>query len=64
MEYADAILGLKVFNYDYFYMFSWSRNAQIIFVEKPQLILYYTLLEKPAYNQQYSVHAPSHEYPL
>ena len=23
-----------------------------------------TLLEKPAYNQQYSVHAPSHEYPL
>ena len=26
--------------------------------------IYTTLLEKPAYNQQYSVHAPSHEYPL
>ena len=26
--------------------------------------VYDTLLEKPAYNQQYLVHAPSHEDPL
>ena len=31
---------------------------------KPQPEAVSTLLEKPAYNQQYSVHAPSHEDPL
>ena len=31
---------------------------------RSKLALCRTLLEKPAYNQQYSVHAPSHEDPL
>ena len=30
-------LGFKVLNFDHFYMFFFSRNAQVTFVEKLQL---------------------------
>ena len=33
----DGFLGLKVFNFDNFYIFSCSRNAQVYFEENPQL---------------------------
>ena len=33
----DIVLGLKVFNSDISYMFSCNKNAQVMFVQKPQL---------------------------
>ena len=51
-----------------------GRRQEIIFMMTPSKLIskkaltfntrISTLLEKPAYNQQYSVHAPSHEYQL
>ena len=29
-----VFLGFKVFKYDYFNMFSWSKSAQVSFVDK------------------------------
>ena len=39
VEDIVAFLDINVFNFDYSYMFSWSRNVQVPFVEKPQLKL-------------------------
>ena len=39
VEDIVAFIDFYVFNFDYSYMFSCSRNVQVPFVEKPQLKL-------------------------
>ena len=43
---------------------AYEEQTAVLIQNKMVIIVWCTLLEKPAYNQQYLVHAPSHEDPL